>query len=143
MAEYAAVVAALRWLRRAELPCALRIIIHCDCQAVLWRLTGRIRPMRRRGTVMLHRTALHLIMWLRSRGHEVVLRWVPRKRVKAADKLCRLAYSSAAARCPKALTQFLRYENPSPIPNRNELHAKLFTKVGRRADSELRTSPTQ
>jgi hypothetical protein len=92
---------------------------------------------------MLHRTALHLIMWLRSRGHEVVLRWVPRKRVKAADKLCRLAYSSAAARCPKALTQFLRYENPSPIPNRNELHAKLFTKVGRRADSELRTSPTQ
>jgi ribonuclease HI len=142
-AEFAAIVAALRWLRRLALPPCTRIEVCTDCQSVVDRLSGQFQGRRWRGIKMLYRTALRDAMWLRAHGHQVVFQKVPRGYVSTPDKLCRKAYESPAARHPKSLTRFVRQEKPSDIPRRNDLYAKLFTKVGRRPDAELRASRTQ
>lgn len=94
MAEYAAVVAALRWVRRAALPSGVQVEIQSDSQFVVDRLTGGYTVRRKLGTVMLHRTAGRNMDLLRRDGCQVVLRHVPRKEVSAAHHLCARVYRS-------------------------------------------------
>jgi len=108
MAEYGAIVAALRWVCRARLGGLARIEIHSDCQSVVDRLSQNRLGPRRHGILMLHRAALRSVAWLRRRGHTVKLVWVPRKRVSPADALCRKTYTRSLAQ-PRPSSVHLRH----------------------------------
>jgi len=106
MAELGAIVAALRWV--ANLPTAAggSVQLLSDCQTVVHFLTGRGRLRRRRGSVMLRRTAAQLMSRLHRRGCRLALTFNHRKRVAQADALCRKLYANPP-RAPRPVKHFL------------------------------------
>jgi ribonuclease HI len=90
VAEYGAILAALRWVIRAAMEPA-EVEILSDCETLVRRLNHRsFRPGR--GLVMLHRAACQTAENLRRSGHTVTFRHVPRREVSAAHSLCRRVY---------------------------------------------------
>lgn len=92
MAEYAAVVAALRWVRQTGLLSQESLIIRTDCRFVADRLNALVRGRRVRGTVMLQRAAVAHLAALRRKGYRVTVDHVDRKLVAPAHTLCRQMY---------------------------------------------------
>jgi ribonuclease HI len=99
MAEYAAIVAALRWLRRADLPPRSLIVVQSDCRSVVDRINGHCPARRKHGVVMLHRLALAAALALNRRGHWVVFRHVPRTHV-AVRTDCAIKRTRCRPRAP-------------------------------------------
>lgn len=112
MAEYGAVVAALRWALAAGLEEKATLVIRSDCRLVVERLNGQVRLKRMRGLVMLHMAAIRYAARLRRRGHAVWFEHVDRKLVAEAHRLCRVVYNqrlgSAGAPSGLQLRGFLR-----------------------------------
>lgn len=96
MAEYAAVVMALGWLLTAGPAPGNRAEIWSDCRTMVDQVTGRRTASGvPRGCRTLDRKLHKLMDALRRQGCTVVLRWVPREKVDACDRLCDLAYREA------------------------------------------------
>lgn len=117
-AEYGALVAALQWICRAKLPAGSSIEIRVDCEFVVKHLHCRLNRHRRRGFVMLFRTAAACVASLKRRGCRVQVVQVHRKRVADAHTLCRAALQVAPDRhvkrspAPLGLKEFLRRARP-------------------------------
>lgn len=94
IAEYKAVIAALRWLERTESIPGAWVEIRSDCAAVVDRLLGRCTIRSIAGIDALHQTADELRSALEARGCEVRLWHVPRNVVNEADRLCRRVYGN-------------------------------------------------
>lgn len=97
MAEYGAIVAALRGVLAAGPRPIAEIEVWCDCQYVVDRLNGRLGTGRPRGVVMLHETALRYARQLRRKGGRLHFLQVDRKWVQTAHLLCRLVYDAGLA----------------------------------------------
>ncbi|MFZ5825872.1 MAG: hypothetical protein ACOY94_16365 [Bacillota bacterium] len=92
MAEYGAVLMALRWLLSACPPPGAKITIWSDCRALLGRLRKERGVRRKPGCVTLDTTLRRAVRQLRTRGCEVQFRWVPRDEVHVVDRLCDRTY---------------------------------------------------
>jgi len=95
MAEYGAVLMALSWHLRAGPPRGARVDVWSDCRTMVDHVTGRRRLVQMRGCVMLDRRLQRLLRALQKLGCQVTLRWVPRERVDAEDRLCDRVYREA------------------------------------------------
>lgn len=96
MAEYGALYSALTWVAKAGPAPGARIEIWSDCKHMISRLRqGNDHPAVA-GCVTLHRLVRQKLRVLARRGCEVTVRWVPREKVDAVDRLCDACYRQAS-----------------------------------------------
>jgi len=91
-AEYGGLAMALSWLLATEPAAGMRAEVWTDCKFMVNRLRQTTPPERQLGCVMLDRLVRRQLQQLHALGCQVDLRWVPRERVHAVDRLCDWAY---------------------------------------------------
>ena len=96
MAEYGALYAALTWVAKAGPARGGRIEIWSDCKHMVSRLRQGDEHPPEPGCRTLHRRVRQKLRALARRGCEVTVRWVPREKVDAVDRLCDAYYRQAS-----------------------------------------------
>lgn len=127
MAEYGALVLALRWLAETDPAPGSQIEIWSDCRDVVGRLAPGRPSQSGRGCVQLHRAVIRLQRLLGRRGCQVRIRWVPREKVEVADRLCDKVYRDQTW-----------YHRRTPSPPSVPLKSFLAAWTGPRGESSSR-----
>ncbi len=92
MAEYGALVMALRWLERVKPPPGADVEIRSDCKTMLSRLRLSKGIKEKAGCMTLDALARRSLRRLEKAGAPVRLKWVPRDQVEVVDRLCDKGY---------------------------------------------------
>lgn len=112
VAEFGAVLAALRWAACVELPAGSSVEVRSDCRFVIDGLRARFAVRRKHGCVLLFRATTRRWRSLRRRGCSVTVRHVPRNAVQRAHKLCAEVYrrelTARRTAARHSVTAFLR-----------------------------------
>jgi ribonuclease HI len=104
VAEYTALAKALEWLVANNL-IADKVEIKSDSQLIVNHLSGNYKVKAKRIIPLYHRVLL-----LKSKFHDVQIKWVPREKNREADMLTNKAYNRALQENPDYLDKVIKEE---------------------------------
>jgi ribonuclease HI len=97
VAEYTALVKALRWLLENNLGSA-KVEVNSDSKLIVNQLTGDYKVKAKR-IVSLYKE----VLLLKSKFQDIQIKWVPREKNREADTLTNKAYNKALQENPEYL----------------------------------------